>query len=155
MKDKLTDKQLCFDGVVNGPLKNATCSGDSGGPVYWNSGTSNVQIGITSFGFEQCGLTTETFVSVFTDIHDYQAWIDDVIASAVSPMYEIQVQNGQRTLIDNTQQSTTETAAFSNGSSSGGSLSVISLLGLLFISFMRQCSKVHSGQSSNRLRSQN
>ena len=137
-KNKLTDKQLCFDGSRTGDYKNATCNGDSGGPVYWDSGSGYKQVGITSFGLDQCGLTTETFTSVFTDVYDYHAWIDDVLRFAETPAYELQVQNGQRVLID-------RTATNSAGSTddSGGSLSVISLLGLLFVSYTRRRNTMH------------
>ena len=135
VQNKLTDKQLCFDGPSNGSYKNSTCNGDSGGPVYWDSGSGYIQVGITSFGLDQCGLTTATFTSVFTDVYDYHAWIDDVLRFSETPSYELRVQNGQRVLIDHTLAAAT---IVSSTNDSGGSLSVISLLGLLFISYIRK-----------------
>lgn len=78
----LTNKQICFDGELNQStqLKNSTCQGDSGGPVYWQSNGVMVQVGITSFGPTTCGDPNWAVTSVFTEISDYAAWIDNVLA---------------------------------------------------------------------------
>ncbi|WP_456294920.1 trypsin-like serine protease [Vibrio sp. AK197] len=114
----ITSKQLCFSGPVSGDYQNATCSGDSGGPVYWFDGVNYQQIGLTSFGTAVCGKKEATVTSVFTDIFDYQTWINRVITGQVSPDYYVTVQDGTRVLVDNTTQS--EEVASRNSNSSGG-----------------------------------
>lgn len=150
----ISDKQICFDGADDGADKDSICSGDSGGPVYYQeNGTGpRIQVGVASFGFERCGDRTKAVTSVFTDVYDYKSWIDNVITGNVSPTYYIQVQNGQRVLVD---PSSPTAISPTSSDSSGGNVSVISLLGLLFISLMRHCRRVHMSCSSNYLRSQN
>lgn len=75
----ITSKQLCFSGEISAGYRNSTCSGDSGGPVYWDNGVEFVQVGITSFGPSQCGDQSVSVTSVFTDVYDYQDWIERVI----------------------------------------------------------------------------
>ena len=78
--DELTENQICFVGGVEAfGLYGGTCQGDSGGPVYWKDGSIYRQVGITSFGPETCGGNSRV-TSVFTEIYDYEAWIDSVIA---------------------------------------------------------------------------
>ncbi|MDA0148919.1 hypothetical protein [Vibrio sp. LaRot3] len=78
-----------------------------------------------------CGLnSTNTTTSVFTEIYDYKAWIDNVIADNATPAYEVKLVNGSRTLINN------NAAAQASSGDSGGSFSVNSLLSLLFVSFL-------------------
>lgn len=78
----LTSKQICFDGNYSSvsQLKNSTCHGDSGGPVYWNNNGTLVQVGLTSFGPQTCGDPQWPVTSVFTEIHDYSTWIDRVLS---------------------------------------------------------------------------
>ncbi len=85
--DALTDKQICFGGDYSDAtgLRNAVCSGDSGGAVYWQDGDTLTQVGITSFGPVTCGDPDADVTSVFTEITDYQSWIDDVLAGNVAP----------------------------------------------------------------------
>lgn len=59
---------VCFTGPQIGSYRNSTCSGDSGGPVYLDSGSGYVQIGITSFGPSTCGNPALPVTSVFTEV---------------------------------------------------------------------------------------
>jgi secreted trypsin-like serine protease len=97
------DQEICDDAVggvnlvdricTTGPessstgLLNSTCSGDSGGPLYWQDGTQWVQIGITSFGPQVCGDPDPdlVFSSVFTEVAAHNEWIDDVLGNRVEP----------------------------------------------------------------------
>ncbi|RJX69687.1 serine protease [Vibrio sinensis] len=83
-----SNKQLCFDGAIVGDYKNSTCNGDSGGPVYWWDGAEYKQIGITSYGPNECGNTTSSYTSVFTEVYDYQDWITSVLAGTVEPQFK-------------------------------------------------------------------
>ncbi|MDA9557574.1 trypsin-like serine protease [Vibrio sp.] len=78
---EVSDKQLCFTGEVNQStgLENSTCQGDSGGPVYWNNNGEMIQVGVTSFGSAQCGDASYSTTSVFTEITDYQGWMNEVV----------------------------------------------------------------------------
>ncbi|ANU38794.1 trypsin-like serine protease [Vibrio scophthalmi] len=150
-----TDKQICFDGVLpDGILQNAPCDGDSGGPVYWFTNGNYVQVGITSFGLAKCGdgALNSQVTSAFTNVARYENWIKSVLSGTVSAKYSVVTTNGQRILVD---PSSPTAISPTSSDSSGGNVSVISLLGLLFISLMRHCSRVHMSCSSNHLRSQN
>ncbi len=103
----ITTSQLCFSGDVTGGYQNATCSGDSGGPVYWYDGANYLQVGLTSFGTSVCGKEDAVVTSVFTDIYDYQNWINRVITGQVEPRYYVTTQEGQRVLIENPQSEVT------------------------------------------------
>ncbi|PMG75758.1 S1 family peptidase [Vibrio lentus] len=118
----LTDNQICFvgDRAASG-LYGGTCQGDSGGPVYWKDGADYRQVGITSFGPDTCG-GSATVTSVFTEIHDYEAWIDSVIAGTETAKFVST--DAKRTAYVN--------ARASPGSSSGGSVS-FGLLGMLML----------------------
>ena len=67
-------------------LYGGTCQGDSGGPVYWLDGADYRQVGITSFGPETCGGSSDV-TSVFTEIYDYKDWIDSVVAGNETPKF--------------------------------------------------------------------
>ena len=97
----VTDKQICFGGAQSGGYRNSTCNGDSGGPVYLESGSQYIQIGITSFGPRSCGDDSLTVTSVFTDVYDYIGWINQVINGHEAPKYYVATINGQRTLVSN------------------------------------------------------
>lgn len=124
----LTDNQLCFIGdySVFTRLYGGTCQGDSGGPVYWKDGADYRQVGITSFGPETCGggsITSGVKVtSVFTELLDYEAWIDSVVAGNETPKFVST--DAKRTAYVN--------ARNSSGSSSGGGVS-FGLLGILML----------------------
>jgi Trypsin len=57
-----------------------TCGGDSGGPVVEMRGGEAVQVGIVSWGSEEC--ENNGHPSVFTRVANYQAWINKMIAPA-------------------------------------------------------------------------
>mgnify|MGYP000043871062 CR=1 FL=1 len=84
--DALTNNQICFDGTYSSStrLTGGTCQGDSGGPVYWYNGSEYEQIGLTSFGPSTCGHNGGV-TSVFTEIYDYRAWVDSVLAGNETP----------------------------------------------------------------------
>ena len=124
----LTDNQLCFIGdySVFTRLYGGTCQGDSGGPVYWKDGADYRQVGITSFGTETCGggsITSGVKVtSVFTEILDYEAWIDSVVAGNETPKF----------VSTDAKRTAYVKARNSSGSNSGGSVS-FGLLGILML----------------------
>ena len=139
----VTDKQICFGGAQSGGYRNSTCNGDSGGPVYIESGSQYIQIGITSFGPGSCGDASLTVTSVFTDVYDYIGWINQVINGQEAPKYYVTTVNGQRTLVSNI------ITANSNSDSGGGvNPLILAVLVLLRLSsgfirptkpFMLQC----------------
>lgn len=133
---KLTSSHLCFSGVINAGYRNATCQGDSGGPVYWFTGGQYIQIGITSFGPTTCGNTSVNATSVFTDVHDYQAWISRVINGQETPKAYVTTVNGVRTLIKAGQQVPVATSSGDDG----GALSLLSLFVLSFTALVKQAS---------------
>jgi hypothetical protein len=57
-----------------------TCGGDSGGPVVEMRGGEAVQVGIVSWGSEEC--ENNGHPSVFTRVANYQVWINKTIAPA-------------------------------------------------------------------------
>ncbi|CDT68465.1 putative trypsin-like serine protease [Vibrio coralliirubri] len=122
----LTDNQICFNGdysVFTG-LYNGTCQGDSGGPVYWQDGSTYRQVGITSFGPDTCG-GSSTVTSVFTEILDYEAWIDSVIAGTETAKFVST--DAKRTAYAGT--STSTGSGGSGGSVSFGLLGALMLIG--------------------------
>lgn len=94
-----SDGQLCFDGALQGSYKNSTCKGDSGGPVYWWDGVQYKQVGITSYGPQTCGDSSMPYTSVYTEVHDYYGWINNVVNGAVTPKYRIDKHSGYRELV--------------------------------------------------------
>ncbi len=131
---KLTSSHLCFSGPINGGYRNSTCSGDSGGPVYWFNGSQYIQVGITSFGPSTCGDTSRTVTSVFTDVHDYQAWISRVLNGLETPKAYVATVNGVRTLIKS---SSPAPVATTSGDSGGGGITPIILFLLQLILLVR------------------
>nr|WP_158163491.1 trypsin-like serine protease [Vibrio mimicus] len=121
---------ICFTGPQPGLFRNSTCSGDSGGPVYWDNGSGYIQIGITSFGPSICGDASQPVTSVFTEVSDYYSWILRVMNGLETPKYYVTESNGVRTL--NVGGTTTTVAS---QSSSGGAISflVTLLLGSLIV----------------------
>ncbi|CAM4010645.1 S1 family peptidase [Vibrio neonatus] len=85
--DGITQSHLCFDGEYNPvtQLKNSTCNGDSGGPLYWTHNGRNILVGITSFGPTVCGTPLRSLTSVFTEVADYNFWITDVLNNQIDP----------------------------------------------------------------------
>jgi secreted trypsin-like serine protease len=76
--DSFSDNQICFQGnTVIDSITAGVCSGDSGGPIYYEDSGNYTQVGITSFGPTECGSTTIT--SYYTEVADYTDWIDSVM----------------------------------------------------------------------------
>lgn len=117
--NNLTDRQLCFEGELQGGYRNSTCSGDSGGPVYWYSGGQYIQVGITSFGPATCGDSSFPITSVFTDVYDYQNWITRVINGLEEPKAYVVETGGVRSLVSNSASYTTAESAPASGDSGG------------------------------------
>lgn len=118
----LTDKQICFGGDYSDAtgLRNATCSGDSGGAVYWQDGEVLTQVGITSFGPTTCGVESADVTSVFTEITDYQNWIDEVLAGSISPTLTATDAERQEYIDTYGELGGASTTSSSEGSSGGG-----------------------------------
>nr|WP_245688435.1 trypsin-like serine protease [Vibrio sonorensis] len=138
----LSSKQICFDGVIGASsLKNATCSGDSGGPVYQYVGSQYIQIGLTSFGPAVCGNPSSPVVAVFTEVYDYIGWISNVINGLETPKYYITTQNGVRSLVDNSgHMAATEPTPVQENTSNqtgggGGAVEEGLLFAILFLNF--------------------
>ncbi|TXZ07879.1 GlyGly-anchored extracellular serine protease VesA [Vibrio mimicus] len=110
---------ICFTGPQSGSYRNSTCSGDSGGPVYWDNGSGYIQIGITSFGPSICGEASQPVTSVFTEVSDYYSWILRVMNGLETPKYYVTESNGVRTL------NVGGTTTVANQSSSGGAISFL------------------------------
>lgn len=133
----ISDKQLCFDGEVSGNYKNSTCEGDSGGPVFWYNGAAYVQIGITSWGFKTCGAKAYDYSSVFTEVYDYDSWIQSVISGGETAKYYVTTSNGTRTLYQTSSGTVIDRAdvvsdtTTTSSSGGGGSLGLFSLLALV------------------------
>ncbi len=90
---------VCYTGPQIGSYRNSTCSGDSGGPVYWDSGSGYVQVGITSFGPSTCGNPALPVTSVFTEVSDYYSWILRVMNGLETLKYYVTESNGVRQLV--------------------------------------------------------
>jgi secreted trypsin-like serine protease len=87
----VTSSQICTNGVVNGGsgLKNASCQGDSGGPLLWYDPNSTLtkQIGIVSYGPVTCGDPGTITQAVFTEVADYNGWIQRVLNGNETPKF--------------------------------------------------------------------
>ncbi|WP_261817803.1 trypsin-like serine protease [Vibrio gallicus] len=80
-------RQLCLQGEVDfqSSLRNSTCGGDSGGPLYWNRGGEYIQVGITSFGPSLCGDPNADYSSAYTEVAEYSTWINRVLTGQELP----------------------------------------------------------------------
>lgn len=136
---KVTDKQLCFGSPsVSTSTQNSICAGDSGGPVYYYYGGEYIQVGIASFGLQTCGDSRYSVTSVFTDIYDYQGWINQVLNGQVEPKAYIDTSSGQRVLVRNEPvQPLIQGASQLSSETVSGSFSLMGLLGLLLAMFFR------------------
>lgn len=61
----------------NGAGKGGTCSGDSGGPVFLGDTTSNLIVGVTSYGLNEWCRGTD--FAYRTDLPEVYAWIQDFL----------------------------------------------------------------------------
>ncbi len=132
---KISNKQLCFGSpeVASG-TQNSICAGDSGGPVYYYHGGEYVQVGIASFGLQTCGDPNYRVTSVFTDIYDYQGWINQVLNGEVEPKVYVDIQDGERVLVKSKSAVSLPPGAGELAKKkSGGSFSLVNVFGLLLI----------------------
>lgn len=116
----INDSQLCFKGSETDTttnLSNGICSGDSGGPIYTDYTGSLVQVGITSFGPSTCGsaIGSSGVDAVFTEVYDYEDWIQEVIDGEVTAKY---------TATDEEREAYSESSSSSGSSSSSSSSNV-------------------------------
>ena len=170
--DNLNDSQLCMSGTYDSTtnVRNSTCSGDSGGPLYWdsNSTTSDsesssnyVQVGITSYGWTGCYNASSDDTSVFTEIADYESWITSVLQGNENPNYTV-TDEVREQYYDNdlNEDSNDNTNTIDSSSSSGGSLSFYGIILLAVLTCFRKksltklncCNKTATMQTSNLAR---
>ncbi len=132
--NNMTDTKLCMEGAVspdNG-LETSTCQGDSGGPLYWDNTSEYVLVGVTSFGPATfCGDASYSATSVFTEIYDYQTWINSVLAGSETPKFVATEAKRQAYLSSINAQTT------SSGDSGGGSVNLFVLLAMACFGFVR------------------
>ncbi|CAH0525744.1 S1 family peptidase [Vibrio hippocampi] len=85
------DSQICTTGDYNfsTDVRNSTCNGDSGGPLFWYDGSQYVQIGVTSYGWTGCSNEFNTDTAVFTEVADYSAWVSSVLSGNETPVYTV------------------------------------------------------------------
>ncbi|MDG3085796.1 serine protease [Vibrio hannami] len=142
----LNDSQICMTGELDEDtgVRNTTCSGDSGGPLYWFDGDEYVQAGITSYGWSGCYNANSDDTSVFTEVVDYQTWIASVLAGNEAPSYTVTEEDREdyeqedwsspdfntRDIDqdDNSEESSTDTSSDSGGSSGYWGISLLLLL---------------------------
>lgn len=131
----MTNTKLCMEGAVspsNG-LEASTCQGDSGGPLYWYSGSNYIQVGLTSFGPSTfCGDASKSATSVFTEVYDYQTWIDSVLADTETAKY-IATDAKRQSYVDRIGQESS-----SSGDSGGGAFGFMSLLFMTLLALVRR-----------------
>lgn len=75
----VTENMLCAGGPVAGGKD--TCSGDSGGPLLEQQDGGYRQIGITSWGGDDCATPTE--FGVYTRVSQFSTWIGEYVGGAV------------------------------------------------------------------------
>ncbi len=140
----LHNTQICFSGGNSPTMNNGVCSGDSGGPIYWNDSGTLRQVGITSFGPIICGSGSVT--GVFTEVADYNAWITDVLNGTITPNYIAtdakRLVYYQTQILSQVDLSTATSSDASSGGSSGGSMGWFLLLLLSGVLGYRRRSKL-------------
>lgn len=129
----VTNSQICFDGALDpgDDYKHATCSGDSGGPVYLLDGGVYRQIGLTSYGPVTCGNKDLDVVSVFTEISEFKNWIQNVMAGNVTAKFYVATVDGQRVV-----SAGTPVVIPSRSSGGGGSIGFLVLFCLCGITLL-------------------
>jgi len=147
----ISSSQLCMTGDYDSDteVRNSTCSGDSGGPLYWydDSGVY-VQAGITSYGWTGCYNASSDDTSVFTEVADYEEWISNVLAGSVTPDFTISDEErdayySSSSDSDSDTSSTSDSdSTVSTSSSSGGSINIITLLLLLLLQTNRRATRI-------------
>lgn len=129
----INSRQLCLQGDFNSEtrLRNSTCGGDSGGPLYWNRGGQYIQVGITSFGPSDCGDPSADYSSAYTEVAEYRDWINRVLNGFEVPKIVVTQENR-----DNFVRAEEET--ISSGDDSGGSLGWFGLSALAMFAWRRR-----------------
>ncbi|MDW1505826.1 serine protease [Vibrio sp. Vb5031] len=142
------ENQLCMQGAYNAStgVRNSTCSGDSGGPLYWYDDdlAEYVQVGITSYGWDGCKSSTSSDTSVFTEVADYSDWIESVLNDEITP--DLVVTSTMRDSYNTTVEDADdidvsgddESDYQANSGSSGGSTSFGAVFFLLMAAFIRK-----------------
>lgn len=136
----VSSSQLCMSGEtdITTGVNNSTCSGDSGGPLYWydDDNSKYVQAGVTSYGWTNCYNASTNDTSVFTEVSDYDAWITEVLAGEITPDYTVTEDQRDAYSSDSSDESDSEEtdSDVSTSSSSGGSIPISALLLLTLIS---------------------
>ncbi len=135
----VTDSQIFFDGALDSgdDYKHATCSGDSGGPVYLLESGVYRQIGLTSYDSSVCGDKSAPVVSVFTELFDFRSWIQNVMAGQVRAQYYVATVDGKRVV-----SAGTPVVVPSSSSGGGGSIGIIMILGLCGLVWVRRYERV-------------
>ncbi|WGW01381.1 trypsin-like serine protease [Vibrio sp. YMD68] len=128
----ITRNHLCFEGNLLGKSRNSICDGDSGGPIYLNNGNEYIQIGIASFGPIVCGDQKINITSVFTNLYEYQSWIEQVLNNKIPPQVYINTKDGSRVLNYNDKKTDKKIQKVSAGSFN--SITIIVLFFLLILS---------------------
>lgn len=107
----IPDSHICAQ-IVNNQL---SCFGDSGGPLYVNMGSKQIQLGLVSYGDEECVLS-----DIYTNTSKFTTSINDtIIENGGEPVDVIDV-------------------AGSGDSSKSGSFGLIELIIILSIFFIRR-----------------
>lgn len=148
----ISDSQICMTGELDEEtgVRNSTCSGDSGGPLYWlNDDSEYVQAGITSYGWSGCYNEDSDDTSVFTEVVDYKDWIDNVLAGEETPAYTVTDEERDDydpsewsypdfNIREISEDSSDESSSNTSTSSSGGGSGVITTLLLCLLCFRKR-----------------
>ncbi|CAG5030900.1 unnamed protein product [Parnassius apollo] len=67
--NRIIEAQICAGGREG----EDSCSGDSGGPLMYEHGTTYVAIGIVSYGLGRCG--TDNTPAIYTYVYSYLDWL--------------------------------------------------------------------------------
>lgn len=94
-RDPILDTQVCARETAPAPgnsFGEDSCSGDSGGPLFFTQPTVNdsPQIGITSYGYE-CGDSSRP--GVYTRVSQFLDWIEDQTGNASSGVRDLTISN--------------------------------------------------------------
>ncbi|PSW58122.1 S1 family peptidase [Photobacterium leiognathi] len=107
------------------------CSGDSGGPLYYQNVATGeqIQLGITSFGGETCAAGDP---DIYTRLGGYDDWINNVIAEKTPTLPAPVPYEDESTGKDNTDNGA------EGGSGGGGSIGLGLIMSLLAMGWLRR-----------------
>ncbi|WP_305461890.1 trypsin-like serine protease [Photobacterium leiognathi] len=113
------------------PLFLGVCSGDSGGPLYYQNVATGeqIQLGITSFGGETCAAGDP---DIYTRLGGYDDWINTVIAEKTPTLPAPVPYEDESTGKDNTDNGA------EGGSGGGGSIGSGLIMSLLAMGWLRR-----------------